>query len=460
MADPRVLDADEEGPDGFDTQDSNWAPAVYETLHKASTRAINLYKEEASSIEPKETRFLGSVADKVSAGADAVGGAFKSGAKTVAGGVKTAATGVGSSAADLARFFKGLALSKVAPSELPEGSDASESRPSVTPSDGSTAPDSCAGSVSAGQPASGIYGVDYQRYPMGTYVQLPSVLQPFLGLPGLDHILCVARPTMDKSGGLEGYRNVTPKSVRSRAPFLIVVDDPGKKVADLWSGGTYLWLEIPLVDVFKLDVRPLKSVDDYVAKLSKKGKWNFKDRQKKFNDPKTISCQYLPFPTGEAAIDACDRLWPLYSATGEKNGFCVLGKEAFYDFHSSTPNLTIMEIQDVRDPAAPKLITFCTGVRHGDTLMPMWCGTDYDNELQRKCSTYFNLLYEFFKVAIADPEVDWVDLGATRRTAKMSIGCEGYPVSAYVRCKNSVMQAIVQTGMEQFFNPEELMNDP
>jgi hypothetical protein len=33
-------------------------------------------------------------------------------------------------------------------------------------------------------------------------------------------------------------------------------------------------------------------------------------------------------------------------------------------------------------------------------------------------------------------------------------------VSAYVRCKNSVMQAIVQTGMEQFFNPEELMNDP
>ena len=38
--------------------------------------------------------------------------------------------------------------------------------------------------------------------------------------------------------------------------------------------------------------------------------------------------------------------------------------------------------------------------------------------------------------------------------------CEGYPVSAYVRCKNSVMQAIVQTGMEQFFNPEELMNDP
>ena len=40
MADPRVLDADEEGPDGFDTQDSNWAPAVYETLQKVTTAEI------------------------------------------------------------------------------------------------------------------------------------------------------------------------------------------------------------------------------------------------------------------------------------------------------------------------------------------------------------------------------------------------------------------------------------
>lgn len=94
-----------------------WAAGDPVTLHsilprpraraQASTRAINLYKEEQASIlEPKETRFLSSVADKVCAGADAVGGALRSGAKTAAGGVKTATTGVGTSAADLARFFK------------------------------------------------------------------------------------------------------------------------------------------------------------------------------------------------------------------------------------------------------------------------------------------------------------------------------------------------------------------
>ena len=39
--------------------------------------------------------------------------------------------------------------------------------------------------------------------------------------------------------------------------------------------------EFKLVDVFKLDVSKMKSFDDYLAKLSKKGRWNCKDRQKK-----------------------------------------------------------------------------------------------------------------------------------------------------------------------------------
>ena len=38
-----------------------------------------------------------------------------------------------------------------------------------------------------------------------------------------------------------------------------------------------------------------------------------------------------------------------------------------------------------------QIVTFCTGVRAGDTLMPMWCGTDYDHELAMKCSTYYNM---------------------------------------------------------------------
>lgn len=44
------------------------------------------------------------------------------------------------------------------------------------------------------------------RYPISSYVKLPAALQPFVELPWLDHYLVVARPTMDKSGGLHNYR--------------------------------------------------------------------------------------------------------------------------------------------------------------------------------------------------------------------------------------------------------------
>ena len=34
-------------------------------------------------------------------------------------------------------------------------------------------------------------------------------------------------------------------------------------------------------------------------------------------------------------------------------------------------------------------------------------------------------LYEYFRIAIEDPTINWVDLGATRRQAKTGIGCDG-----------------------------------
>ena len=44
-----------------------------------------------------------------------------------------------------------------------------------------------------------------------------------------------------------------------------------------------------------------------------------------------------------------------------------------------------------------------------------------------------SMLYEFFKRGIEDPGIDWVDLGASRRTVKEGLGCKGRPVSAYIR---------------------------
>lgn len=199
----------------------------------------------------------------------------------------------------------------------------------------SSAPESSQSSGTIAKPPPvGIYGVTYQRYPIASYIQLPGVLAPFVQLPGLDHILLIGRPTADPSGGLREYRDVCPKSIRSAAPFIIVLDRPDAEYKDpkyRWCAGCHLVLawgiwgfagvgvleggvgapaawgaraprlrhprharsrlqqptchrrrvSFPLAEVFKLDVSGFKTMDDYVKTLSKKGRWNFKDRQKK-----------------------------------------------------------------------------------------------------------------------------------------------------------------------------------
>lgn len=295
--------------------------------------------------------------------------------------------------------------------------------------------------------------IDYQKFPVKQYVKLPKALSPFLKISVFEHYLLVSRPSMAKSAGLVNHRAVVPKKLRKAVPFMIVIDEPG--MLQHWQDKKYTWVEIPLLDVFKLDVSSMHSMDDYLNVLSRKGRWNFKDRQKKFNNPTVINMEYVPLDKSMIGT-----LWPLYQATGEKNGFTVLSKADFFKFHNEVEGLTVMYIYDVRDPENKKLVSFCTGIKAGDALLPMWCGTDYENDLQRTCATYFNMLYEFVRIAIADPEVNWVDLGATRRTAKTAIGFTGYPHSGYFRCKNTVVQAIVESMAKDYFKPEDFAADP
>ena len=60
--------------------------------------------------------------------------------------------------------------------------------------------------------------------------------------------------------------------------------------------------------MFKLNVGEMKSVDDYMKVLSKKARWNYKDRQKKF--AKGLTCEYVPLPPGSQEL--VDQMWPLY----------------------------------------------------------------------------------------------------------------------------------------------------
>lgn len=49
-----------------------------------------------------------------------------------------------------------------------------------------------------------------QKYPISGYIKLPAALQPFVNLPIMDHVVVVAKPSGDVSGGLEHYREVRP----------------------------------------------------------------------------------------------------------------------------------------------------------------------------------------------------------------------------------------------------------
>ena len=125
-----------------------------------------------------------------------------------------------------------------------------------------------------------------------------------------------------------------------------------------------------------------------------------------------------------------------------------------------------------RPAACPRMLLSSPAHTHPPTHPTRRCGTDYENEKSRSCSSYFNMLYEvgrsggrgalggapgaqaawrpalralapnarfrpsaaprcpaqYVKVGIADPSIHWIDLGASRRSAKTAIGFTGHPV--------------------------------
>lgn len=406
--------------------------ALLESFRRADLRAQASFKDHKLDEQTERTLF------------ESVGLGLKKGTLKVSTAVTGGAEKIGDFFIQLASFGsrKGAPPPDLPPGVVPH-SDSSDSM--QAPSTVETSEPS--GVQRSG--LSGVYRVDYQKYPISGYIKLPAALQPFVNLPIMDHVVVVAKPSGDVSGGLEHYREALSKDERRGAPIFAVIDQPGKSIKDK----SYLWIEIPLSDIFKLNVGEMKSVEDYMKVLSKKGRWNYKDRQKKF--AAGCTCQYVPLKLGDKEM--VDTLWPLYKNTGERNGFTVLTEAEFYDFHLTTPDLSVMLMRDKDDGS---IITFCTGVRAGSTLMPMWCGTNYDNEKSRSCSTYFNMLYEYVKIGIADPTIQWIDLGASRRSAKTAIGFTGYPVSIYIRCKNSVQEALYSQMMAIYFKKDELINDP
>jgi hypothetical protein len=280
---------------------------------------------------------------------DSVTKSVQSGTINVTSSLKSGAESAGNTMQDMQNFLSSLITT---PSKTVHA-------PSPSPSAASTIETEASKDSNKDAPTGGIAHVEYKKYGLKGYVQIPSVIQPFMDALSLDHYVICSLPTMAPSVGLNGHRECVPKSIRAAAPFFIVIDEPGK-LAD-YKDDKYGWVELNLGDVFRLDISKMKTMDDYVKTLSRKAKWNFKDRQKKFNNPALISSEVVPVTPGDTAF--IDTLWPLYKQTGEKNGFTVLTEEEFYSFHNGVPDLVTMLVWDVRDPENKKLVSFCTGVR-------------------------------------------------------------------------------------------------
>lgn len=79
-----------------------------------------------------------------------------------------------------------------------------------------------------------------QKYPISGYIKLPAALQPFVNLPIMDHVVVVAKPSGDVSGGLEHYREV------GRAGALLLLRMRGGGIpAAAWSGKVKRPLGVP-----------------------------------------------------------------------------------------------------------------------------------------------------------------------------------------------------------------------
>lgn len=264
-----------------------------ELMSAPSLIMINNNINESSMVKRKDSSVIEDLLNDVA-------NSVQSGTISVTSSLKTGAASAGNTLQDMQNFLASLVTT---PSKTVHVPSPAHSNLSV----GSTIETEFSDSTKVG----GIPHVEYKKYALKGYVQIPAVVKPFLDALKLDHYVICSLPTMAPSVGLAGHRDTVPKAVRSAAPFLIVVDEPGK-LAD-YKDDKYVWVEMKLGDVFRLDISKMKKMEDYVATLSKKAKWNFKDRQKKFNNPALISSEVVPINQEDNAF--LDAIWPLYKQT-------------------------------------------------------------------------------------------------------------------------------------------------
>ena len=92
-------------------------------------------------------------------------------------------------------------------------------------------------------PMKNIPMVNQRHMKMEGSVCLPHFLNSLLNASKLNYFLLVGRPSGAPSAGLHGYKEVTTRKERKRAPILCVIDQPNMLTEGKFVDSKYLWSE-------------------------------------------------------------------------------------------------------------------------------------------------------------------------------------------------------------------------
>jgi hypothetical protein len=165
---------------------------------------------------------------------------------------------------------------------------------------------------------------------------------------------------------------------------------------------------------------PFKTFNEYLASLSKKVRWDVKDKIRRFEEAGGRIEQRIHLDEDATAV------YELFQRTcqaheGQEIAWPVQANFAIFERVETLGDSHRMLLAYIGD----RLIGFLMLVESGDTLFFKFCGLDY--ELSRDSMAYFNLFYEGIRYGI-ERGCRQVSLGPTSYFNKQRLGAELRPL--------------------------------
>jgi hypothetical protein len=176
-----------------------------------------------------------------------------------------------------------------------------------------------------------------------------------------------------------------------------------------------------------------KSIDDYVADLSKKYRDRYKRAKKKLGKIKRLE---LDLNTIESNSEELHRLYLNVSNNAKFNTFILPENHFFILKAQLQENFKVFGYY-----LDDKLVGFYTLILNGKELETYFLG--YDSEHQYTNQLYLNMLYDMLKFGI-EYQFSSIVYARTAMAIKSSVGAKAKPMVMYVKHTNGFMNAVLK----------------